>query len=92
MNQSMIIPSTTMKLHYEATLINTSKLSDLGYHVVEVFEYDFRHQMIQNPEIATYTESYPLLSLVHLNTRDTSFTVVEPVLLNYIIKSNQEKI
>ncbi|KAK5643501.1 hypothetical protein RI129_007346 [Pyrocoelia pectoralis] len=61
----------TLEYRYEATLAKSSRIKELGYTVVEMWECDFRRLMTD--EMLNYTESHPLTLYLPLNPRDAFY-------------------
>ncbi|KAJ8909931.1 hypothetical protein NQ315_005650 [Exocentrus adspersus] len=66
-------PTQTLNTRYETTQAKTERLHRLGHEVVEIWECDFRRQLVQNKELCTYTDNHPLLVNTPLNPRDAFF-------------------
>ncbi|KAJ8909767.1 hypothetical protein NQ315_007964, partial [Exocentrus adspersus] len=63
----------TLNTRYETTQAKTERLRQQGHEVIEIWECDFRRQLLQNKEICTYTDNHPLLVNTPLNLRDAFF-------------------
>ncbi|KAJ8914412.1 hypothetical protein NQ315_017506 [Exocentrus adspersus] len=66
-------PTQTLNTRYEATVAKTERLRDLGHHLIQIWECEFRRQLQQNAEICSYVENHPLLVNTPLNPRDAFF-------------------
>ncbi|XP_049826260.1 uncharacterized protein LOC126266399 [Aethina tumida] len=60
----------TMRNRYEATTIKTTRLRNLGFEVIEMWECNFRALLKQSCEVRDFVENHPVLATSPLNPRD----------------------
>ncbi|XP_049825039.1 uncharacterized protein LOC126265968 [Aethina tumida] len=60
----------TMRNRYEATTIKTTRLRNLGFEVIEMWECNFRTLLKQSCEVRDFVENHPVLATSPLIPRD----------------------
>jgi len=80
----------TLDIRFENTITRTERLKSFGYEVIEMWECDFREQLIEKEDEMSYLINHPLLKTVPLN-REMLFMEVELATLLCITKQKKMK-
>jgi len=62
----------TLNQRYERTVVKSEHLKYLGYHLIEMWECEFREQMRGNKNM-NYLQNHPLTNATPLNPRDAFY-------------------